>query len=543
MLKIMIIEDERDHFELMEHAIKKEFPDAVVELCEKPGLCLKRLEESDMDIIIADYLLTGMTGLELFEELKRRKIDIPVIVVTGHGNENIAVKAMKLGAFDYVAKSGDFFELIPELIRKALRERELEAKMRQVEEEKKRLQAQLQQAQKMEAIATLAGGVAHQFNNALNPITGHTDLLEMKFPDDKRILEHVEPMKASAHRMARLTDQLLAYARGGRYEPQAVSLNDFIEETLPVIRHTIKPATRVETDLSTDILKIEADPTQMRMVLSAVLANADEAMESEGRIRITTRHKDVGEEFVKHHPGLKPGSYVCLMVEDDGKGMDEETRRRIFEPFFTTRFMGRGLGMAAVYGIVKSHDGWIWVDSELGKGTAVRIYLPAICPPVPGDGRRVASARARRPGLPSLQAEKEEREVEERKPELVKGTGTILVIEDEEPLIKLNRMVLERSGYRVLEARTGKEAIDLARAFDGDIDLAILDIVLPDMNGKEVFRLIKEVRPDLKVLVCSGYDIYGPAEEIINAGAQGFIQKPYDLVAFSEKVKKVLDGR
>ena len=435
--------------------------------------------------------------------------------------ENIAVKAMKLGAFDYVAKSGDFFELIPELIRKALRERELEAKMRQVEEEKKRLQAQLQQAQKMEAIATLAGGVAHQFNNALNPITGHTDLLEMKFPDDKRILEHVEPMKASAHRMARLTDQLLAYARGGRYEPQAVSLNDFIEETLPVIRHTIKPATRVETDLSTDILKIEADLTQMRMVLSAVLANADEAMESEGRIRITTRHKDVGEEFVKHHPGLKPGSYVCLMVEDDGKGMDEETRRRIFEPFFTTRFMGRGLGMAAVYGIVKNHDGWIWVDSELGKGTVVRTYFPAI----------------------EAKEEVDEKVVSEPKAELVKGTGTILVIEDEEPLIKLNRIVLERSGYRVLEARTGKEAIDLARTFDGDIDLAILDIVLPDLNGKEVFRLIKEVRPDLKVLVCSGYDIYGPAEEIINAGAQGFIQKPYDLAAFSEKVKRVLDGR
>ncbi|NQU16170.1 MAG: response regulator [Desulfobacteraceae bacterium] len=383
------------------------------------------------------------------------------------------------------------------------------------------LETQLQQAQKMEAIATLAGGIAHHFNNALTVITGHTGLFEMEFPDDERILGHVEPMKASAYRMARLTDQLLAYARGGRYDPKAVSPNDFIEETLPVIRHIIKPAIHVETDLSPDILKIEADLTQMQMVLSAVLANADEAIEYEGRIRIITRNEDIDEDFAKHHPGLKPGSYVCLTVEDDGKGMDEETRNRMFEPFFTTHFMGRGLGMAAVYGIVKSHDGWIWVDSELGKGTVVRTYFPAI----------------------EAKEEVDEKVVSEPKAELVKGTGTILVIEDEEPLIKLNRIVLERSGYRVLEARTGKEAIDLARTFDGDIDLAILDIVLPDMNGKEVFRLIKEVRPDLKVLVCSGYDIYGPAEEILNAGAQGFIQKPYDLAAFSEKVKKVLDGR
>jgi two-component system cell cycle sensor histidine kinase/response regulator CckA len=176
--------------------------------------------------------------------------------------------------------------------------------------------------------------------------------------------------------------------------------------------------------------------------------------------------------------------------------------------------------MAAVYGIVKSHDGWIWVDSELGKGTAVRIYFPP------------------------FRVEKEVKEVEERKTELIKGIGTILVIEDEEPLIKLNRIALEKSGYHVLKARTGREAVNLARTFDEDIDLAILDIVLPDMNGRELYARIKKVRSDLKVIVCSGHDIYSSAaEEIMCAGAQSFIQKPYNLVELLEKVKDVLVGR
>lgn len=338
MLEIMIIEDEKDHFELMEHAIKKEFPDAVVELCEKADLCLHSLEESGRDIIIADYLLCGMTGIDLFEELKRREIDIPVIVVTDYGNENIAVLAMKLGAFNYVVKTGDFFEFIPELIRKALRGRELKAKMQPAEEEKKRLQAQLRQAQKMEAIATLAGGIAHQFNNALSSITGHTGLLEMEFSDNKKILGYVEAMKASARRMAKLTDQLLSYARGGKYNPQPLSLGDFVKDSLLLIQHTIDPAIRVEMDLSLDIPDIEADRTQMQMVLSAIVVNSNEAIEGPGRIKIITGNEDIDEEFAKHHPGFKPGSYVCLTIEDDGKGMDEETRSRIFEPFFTTHY-------------------------------------------------------------------------------------------------------------------------------------------------------------------------------------------------------------
>jgi len=242
----------------------------------------------------------------------------------------------------------------------------------------KSLEAQLQQSNKMEAIAILAGGVAHEFNNALMGIMGNIELLRMDLPEDERRDKFFETMKTAGHRMSRLTDQLLAYAQGGKYQPKDLKFNDFVIETLPILQHDLSPTVRVETHFPKDISYIRADNAQMQMVLSVILNNSNEAIEDEGLIRITAENKDVDEDFTKQHPGLKPGPYVCLTIEDDGKGMDEETRNGIFEPFFTTKFQGRGMGMAAVYGIVKNHDGWIYVDSELGKGTTVRIYLPAI---------------------------------------------------------------------------------------------------------------------------------------------------------------------
>jgi len=388
---------------------------------------------------------------------------------------------------------------------------------KRAEEEKKKLEAQLQQAGKMEAIATLAGGIAHQFNNALSTITGNLGLLEMDLSDIEDMTKYVGPMKDSAHRMAQLTSQLLAYARGGKYQAKTISLSDFVRDTLQVIEHTLKPSIYIETDLPHDILSVNADLTQIQMVISAILFNASEAIGGRGRIRITCRNEMITDKIAKDFPGLKPGPYVSLTIADDGKGMDEETRSRIFEPFFTTKFQGRGLGMAASYGIVRHHDGWISIDSELDKGTTVRIYLPAF--------------------------EAQVKEAVKPKTDLPKGARTVLIIEDEEMIMRVNRALLERLGYHVLGAKTGREAINIAKTFDGDIDLAILDIVLPDMGGKAIYPHIMEARPNLKVIACSGYPFDGPAREILNAGAQGFIEKPFLLTTLSEKLKKVLEGK
>jgi len=387
---------------------------------------------------------------------------------------------------------------------------------KQAEEESARLESQIQQSRKMEAIATLAGGIAHEFNNALMGIMGNIELLKMDLPEDEGRDKYFEAMKGSGHRMSRLTDQLLAYAQGGKYQPRDLKFDDFVIETLPILQHDLNPTVRVETHFPKDISYIKADYTQMQMVLSAILANSNEAIEDKGLIRITAGNKDIDEDSLKDHPGLNPGPYVSLTIEDDGKGMDEEARNAIFEPFFTTKFHGRGMAMAAVYGIVKNHDGRISVDSELGKGTVVRIYLPAV----------------------EVEVEKEEKP----KIEPVKGTGTILVIEDEDVVIEVTRGMLEWLGYRVIVAKTGKDAIHITETFDGQIDLALLDIKLPDMEGGKVYPYIMEARPNLKVVVFSGYSIEGPARKILDAGAEDFIQKPFSLSILAEKLKKVLEG-
>jgi two-component system cell cycle sensor histidine kinase/response regulator CckA len=386
---------------------------------------------------------------------------------------------------------------------------------KKAEELRRKLESQLRQSQKMEAIATLAGGIAHQFNNALSAITLTLDLLEMDLPGDDNIVKHIESMQHATHRMTQLTGQLLAYARGGKYQAKNISFNDFVRDTLPLLQHTLKPSVYVETDLPHGVWKVRGDLIQMQMVLSAILANSSEAMEKQGRIRITCRNEIVTEERARGFPGLKPGAYVDLKIEDNGKGMDEETRSRVFEPFFTTKFQGRGLGMAAAYGIVKNHNGWISIDSRLDRGTIVHIYLPAIL-----------DSDARRAKTPKIEPHK--------------VTGTILLIEDEEMVMDVSRALLARLGYLVLEAKTGREAIRISRTFDGIIDLAILDILLPDMNGKVVYPLLMETLPNLKVLVCSGYSVEGPAQEILDAGAQGFLQKPFSMAALSVKMQELM---
>jgi len=383
--------------------------------------------------------------------------------------------------------------------------------------ERKRVEAQLREARKMEAIGALAGGIAHQFNNALAVFAGNTELLEINFHDDKKIGKYIEPMKNSIQRMSKLTSQLLAYAKGGKYQTRTISIKDFIRDTLPLIMHAVAPSIHVETHLPEDMLNVEADLAQLQMVLSAVLSNASESIEGEGHIRISAGNEELDGEFVKNHADLKIGPYVCLTIQDDGRGMDEEIRDKIFEPFFTTKFQGRGLGMAAVYGIVKNHEGSILVHSELCKGTEIRIYLPA--------------------------SESEIKNEKEPKSEVTSGVGTILVIEDEEMVMDVSTTMLRKLGHHVLEAKTGKEAVDIAENFGSDIDLALLDIQLPDMEGTKIYPLIKEARPNLKVIVCSGYTLEGPAQEIIDAGAQDFIQKPFSITTLSEKMKDVLESK
>ncbi|MFZ0614085.1 MAG: response regulator [Desulfobacterales bacterium] len=386
---------------------------------------------------------------------------------------------------------------------------------KRAEEERRRLEVQLEQARKMEAVATLAGGIAHQFNNLLSAVSGNIELMKLDAQGRLKYDRYFTPIENSIQRMAKLTGQLLAYARGGKYRVSRMSMSDFVRETLPLVKHTLKPAIVVDIDLPEIVSEVTIDVTQMQTVLSGILSNASEAMESGGHVLISCRDEHISAAQSKRAPGLVPGQYVVLSVTDDGRGMDDDTRRRIFEPFFSTKFQGRGLGMASVYGIVKNHDGWISVDSKPFEGTTVNIFLPV--------------ARGETP------AEKPARAVN------MNNSGTILVIEDEEMVMDVTCSMLQSLGYRVLAARSGEEALRIAERHDGQIDLVLLDIILPDMGGKDIYPRLMALRPNLPVIVCSGYAVGGPAQEILKQGAQGFIQKPYTMAALSEKLSATID--
>ncbi len=325
----------------------------------------------------ADNELAGIYGTVFFEGADRERA------------QEFAINVFRKGAShfeaDFLTKSGRRIPYYFTGIRKKLNGKDhliglgLDITDRKQEEkEKQRLQQQLHQSYRIKAIGTLAGGIAHKFNNALCEITGNIELFKRANPDCNGIDKYMDRMLSSVRRMSDLSNHLLAYAEEGKYQPKIMSLCDLIDITLPIVIGK-KPATaaRVETDIPSGISRISGDQAQIQMIVSAVIENALEAIDQSGRIRIILRNEIVNNISAKEHPGINPGPYVCLRVIDNGKGMDEEAKRRIFEPFFTTHIFGRGLGMAAAYGIVKNHDGWIDVESQPGKGTVVSIYLPA----------------------------------------------------------------------------------------------------------------------------------------------------------------------
>ena len=377
-----------------------------------------------------------------------------------------------------------------------------------------RYERQLLQAQKTEAIATLAGGIAHEFNNALSAVVGCLELFKLDFLENEKVLNDIEYVQPAIDRMSNLTSQLLAYAQGGKYHPQKLSLNDIVQDTLPNIQHTLDSSIKVDLKLHSDPWPVDADLLQMQVVLAAMLTNASEALEGEGRIRISTQNVYIDDVTSKPLADLSPGRYVSFEIEDNGKGMDGKTRQRLFDPFYTTKFQGRGLGMAAVFGIIRNHDGWIKVDSEIGRGTLITVYLP-----IATDVH--------------VQEKKDEEPV-------APGTETILLVEDEDIVVEITRKMMTRLGYQIRVAQNGEEAMRISDDPQVNFDLVLLDMKLPDMDAKDIFFSLKKAHPEIKVIIFSGYALDGPVQEILDAGADGFIQKPFSFSTLSSQLRAVL---
>lgn len=386
---------------------------------------------------------------------------------------------------------------------------------KQAEEEKRKLQTQLQQAHRMEAIGTLAGGIAHDFNNLLMGIQGNVSLMLMDMSSTHPHYERLRNIERQVQSGAQLTSHLLGYARKGRYEVKPIDLNKVVKEASETFGRTKKEIS-IHYELAKDLFAIEADLGQIEQVLLNLFVNAADAMPGGGDIilkTMNTTHKEMKGKL--HHP--EPGGYVLLMVSDTGMGMDKKTMERIFDPFFTTKDMGRGtgLGLASAYGIIKGHGGYIYVDSEIGHGTTFSIYLPASKKKV----RRDAKIAKR----------------------LIKRTGTVLLVDDEEVILEVGQELLEAMGYQVLLARDGKEAIEVYRKNRDSIDIVLLDMVMPNMGGGKAYDRLKEIDPDIKVLLSSGYSIDGEATEILERGCNGFIQKPFNMMGLSGKIEEVLE--
>ncbi len=378
----------------------------------------------------------------------------------------------------------------------------------------KRAEEAVRAASRMEATATLAGGIAHDFNNLMVGVLGNAELLQMRLPNLPDVMRMLNTIASSAQEAGGLAQQMLAFARGGKYQPRLISLNDIVNDVLNLEERSVPPRISIERILDETPWVIKADPVQMSQVVMNLSINAVEAIEDVGRITVTTRSITVDEGFARKNTGLKPGLHVCLIVEDTGQGMSEETLARVFEPFFTTKFQGRGLGLAAAYGIVKNHGGYIAVSSEVGRGSIFTVYIPAV-------GCELAYPR--KPGT-------------ERTP----GQETILVVDDEPVVLDVTQQILECLGYRVLCARHGQEAVEIARSCPDEIHLAVLDMGMPVMGGAQAYPLLMEARPNLKVLIASGYELDPAAQALLDAGASAFIQKPFRAHVLAASIRRAI---
>ncbi|MBC2709990.1 MAG: response regulator [Desulfosarcina sp.] len=383
------------------------------------------------------------------------------------------------------------------------------------------LEYQLQHVRRMDAIGNLAGGIAHNFNNLLMGIQGNVSILIQ----DKKVgdpgYDELGGIERCIDSGAKLTRQLLSFAKGGRYSLDLEDVNDIVEKSSSMFARTRKEI-HVDWHLEDELATAEVDAAQIELALMDLYVNAWHAMSNGGTLTVSTANVTLDESFVKPFH-LTPGSYLKIDVADTGAGMDEKTVERIFEPFYTTRPMGQGtgLGLASVFGIIKKHQGIITVDSQVGSGTTFSIYLPAariLQKPKDRDKLRVISSGK----LPE------------------KGSGTILVVDDEEYILNADKAMLNELGYEVLLAKGGKEAL---RVFDENKDrikLLILDLIMPDLGGEIVYDRIKFLQPDIRVILSSGYSIEGQAESILKKGCDGFIQKPYNLNKLARKIKEIL---
>lgn len=636
-IKILIVEDSKDDFLL----ILREFKQAGYEVIHErvdTAEGLKQALANEWDIILSDYRMPRLNGLEALEIVKKTGKDIPFLIVSGSIGEDAAVEILKRGAADYIMKdriarlvpeverelkeaearrekvrmeqalveselkyrelvdevSDGFFimdnegvttfanlalakmlgfrhpseligknfmgflspdvkeevlnhfknamqaksvseTIISKIIRPDGKEKYLEIRpsfiynddkvigsrgvMRDITE-RKQLEQQLRQSQKMEAVGRLAGGIAHDFNNLLTVIIGYSQIIHNRLPEDDPLRKDAEEVRKSAMRAASLTKQLLAFSRKQVLQPKKINLNNVVTETEKMLGRVIGENIELVTVTSPMLGSVMADPGQIEQVIMNLVVNARDAMEEGGKLTIETTNVVLDENYARLNPGAKPGHYAMLAVTDSGSGMNNETLSHLFEPFFTTKAPGKGtgLGLSMVYGIIKQSGGYISAYSEVNKGTTFKVYLPLVSGTPQAEGANKTGKIAYKP------------------------SETILLAEDEETVRNLAARILSDQGYKVLEAGEPLQAIQIMQNHKEKIDLIITDIIMPGMIGLGLVQRIQSTHPDVKVLYISGYTDTAMLHQGVLESDTPFLQKPFTPQTLLKKVREVILG-
>ena len=481
VLRALIADDSEDDVFFLLRELRKGGYELVYERVSTAPDMKAALERQTWDIVISDYEMPRFGGFEALQLLKESGHDLPFILVSAVVSEETAVAAMKAGAHDYIMKR-KLARLVP-AIERELREAQTRLARKAAEEALCQSEEQLRQTQKIEAVGRLAAGVAHDFNNFLTAITGHSELLLRQMDADDPRRKSAEQIEKVAYMAAALTRQLLTFCRKQVIEPRVLELNTVIRNIERMLRRLIGEDIEFSTLLDPAAMHIKADPGQIEQVIMNLAVNARDAMPNGGKLTITTANTTLDKNRLKSFPDLCAGDYVMITIADTGTGMSEEVKAHLFEPFFTTKPPGKGtgLGLATCFGIVKQNAGHIKVHSELGRGTTFEIYFPQVQSAVEPSRVRITPT------------------------ESVGGSETVLLVEDEQAVRELAVATLRDKGYTVVEAANGEEGLCLARQHDRQIDLVLTDVVMPVMGGKEMADILRVSHPDTKVLFTSGY--------------------------------------
>ncbi len=515
---ILLVEDDDSHAALMKMSLQ----DAVEEYRLEHAVTLKEaraaIDRQAPDLVLTDYRLPDGDGSELVATVKGL---CPVILLTSQGNEQVAVDAMKAGVLDYVIKSPAVFSGMPRIVQRGLREWALIQERKGAEEERQRLERHLLHIQKLESLGTMSGGIAHDFNNLLQAVLGNLELSLMKLPPDAPVRNLLNQAVNAAERAAKLSGMMLAYSGKGIYSITEQNLTGLIEKNITMLAAAISKSITFDLKLDQTLPPIMADGDQIRQVLMNLIINASEAIgNTNGTITLSTGVQEFDQKVLNSsrlEEKLAAGRYVWMEVSDSGCGMDAKTRDRLFDPFFTTKFTGRGLGMSAAQGIIRAHKGAILVESGSGVGTIIRVLFPI-----------AAGLQIEQAGVATAVA-------------AVRNSGVVLIVDDEEIVRSVCSEMFCELGVEAVTANGGEEALRIFREQGERISLVLLDYSMPGMDGIAVFRELRIIRPDIRVLLASGYSEEEVAERFKGLRLNGFIQKPFNLKRLGDEVKRVLE--